>query len=189
MSETTPKPPKKEKERRQTPEERQQALRYNHMMYGLTANEKMRSPRKVDYGAPYLAAPKFQALIAAFKKASVGSFEVTQGGRSHSVTTEEGQISFNGKVFCYTRHLNRFEDNLLVDLNAALQFEESEVFVHLLFAILRSFPELGAPRLVYGNRTFYLDGETLKTAIQTVGPNLLMGSFPHGRVVQPKARP
>ena len=53
--------PKKVKDKKQTPEERSEALRYNQIMYGRTAGEMQLMPRKVDYGASFLKHPSSRA--------------------------------------------------------------------------------------------------------------------------------
>ncbi len=178
------KAPKKPKEKRQTPEERQKALRYNHMMYGPTAGEARPTAKKVQHGSAYLQHPKFQALMAAFKKGLTYRFEVTDKGRSYPIATEESQISFDGKVLYYARPSNRHEDHLLLDRVVALQNQTTDALVHLVFAVLRSLPELDTPPLTYLNRQFYLGAISLDTDIDREGANLLMGSFKHQRVVE-----
>lgn len=179
--------PKKEKEKKQTPEERLQALRYNHMMYGPTAGEPRPAARRADYGAAYLKHPKFQSLMTAFKKGTPFTFEVTDKGRTFPIATDGTQITFDGKVVFYSRYLNRYEENLLLDRSVALQCQSIEAFVHLVFAVIRSLPELEAPALSHFQGQFYLDGETLDVGIAASGPNLLLGSFRHGQAAE-KAR-
>jgi hypothetical protein len=176
--------PKKAKEKKQTPEERLQALRYNHMMYGPTAGEMRPAAKKVNYGAAYLNHPKFQGLLEAFKKGTAFRFEVTDKGRAYPIAAEESQLSFDGKVIFYSRHLNKYEDHLLLDRTAALHFQGIEAFVHLVFAVLRSFPECEGPALSYFQNQFYLGGETLDAGIAEAGPNLLLGSFRHGKAAE-----
>jgi hypothetical protein len=62
MADTPTKAPKKEKVQRQSAEDRLAALRYNHMMYGPTEGEAKLTPKKVNYGAPFLKHPKFMWL-------------------------------------------------------------------------------------------------------------------------------
>ena len=176
------KAPKKAKEKRQTPEERLEALRYNHMMYGPTAGERRPAAKKVNFGTAYLNHPKFQSLIAAFKKGAAFKFEVTDKGKVYAVATEESHLSFDGKVIFYSRHLNKYEDNLLLDRTVAVHYQAIDAFVHLAFAVLRSFPELEAPPLSYLQNQFYLGSETLDVGIAEQGPNLLLGAFKHSRV-------
>lgn len=178
------KAPKKEKEKKQTPEERLQALRYNHMMYGPTAGEMRPAAKKVNYGSAYLSHAKFQALLAAFRKGAASRFDVTDKGRAYPIATEESQLSFDGKVIFYSRHLNKYEDHLLLDRSAALHYQGVEAFVHLVFAVLRSFPELEGPALSYFQGQFYLGGDTLDVGISESGPNLLVGSFKHSKVLE-----
>ncbi|GLH70993.1 hypothetical protein GETHPA_25260 [Geothrix rubra] len=181
------KAPKKEKEKKQTPEERLQALRYNHMMYGPTAGEMRPAAKKVNYGTAYLNHPKFQSLLAAFKKGTAFSFEVTDKGRAYPIATGESHLSFDGKVVFYSRHLNKYEDHLLMDRSVAVHCQGIEAFVHLVFAVLRSFPDLEGPALSYFQNQFYLGGDTLDAGIAESGPNLLLGSFRHGQAAE-KAR-
>lgn len=178
------KAPKKVKEKKQTPAERQEALRYNHMMYGPTAGERRPTTKKVNYGTPYLGHPKFQALMMAFKKGTTSKFEVTDKGRTYVIATDGSHISFDGKTIYYSRPANRHEENLLLDRAAATQFQTIEAFVHLVFAVLRSFPELGAPVLSHLNHQFYYGAETLDAGIAEQGPNLLMGSFKHQKALE-----
>ncbi|HEX9011570.1 MAG TPA: hypothetical protein VF804_14465 [Holophagaceae bacterium] len=176
--------PKKEKEKKQTPEERLQALRYNHMMYGPTAGERRPAAKRADYGAAYLKHPKFQSLLAAFKKGAAFAFEVTDKGKTYPIATAESQITFEGRVLFYSRHLNRYEENLLLDRSVALQAQGIEALVHLVFAVVRSFPELEGPALTHFQGQFYLGGATLDIGIAESGPNLLLGSFRHGQAAE-----
>jgi hypothetical protein len=178
--------PRKEKEKKQTPEERLQALRYNHMMYGPTAGERRPAGRRADYGAPYLKHPKFQSLMTAFKKGTAFTFEVTDKGRTFPIATDGTQITFDGKVVFYSRHLNRYEENLLLDRSIALQCQSIEAFVHLVFAVIRSLPGLEVPALSHFQGQFYLEGETLEVGIEAAGPNLMVGAYRHAKV---QARP
>jgi len=179
MTSNPGKAPKKVKEKKQTPEERQEALRYNHMMYGRTEGELKRIPKKVDYGVAYLKHPKFISLMTGFKNGSPFKFEVTASAKVYTIATEDAQILFNGKVIFYSRPLNRYEDNLLLDRAAAAQFQTTEAFVHLVFAVLRSFPELGAPTLTYQHATFYQGPEALESGSPDQGSNMLIGPFKH----------
>lgn len=178
------KPPKKPKEKRQTPEERQKALEYNRMMYGPTAGEVRPTVKKVQHGSAYLQHPKFQSLITAFRKGLAYRFEVTDKGRTYAIATAESQIAFDGKVLYYARPSNRHEDHLLLDRSVAIQYQTTDALVHLVFAVLRSFPELEAPPLTCLNHQFYLGAETLDTDLERQGANLLMGSFKHQRAVE-----
>ena len=183
MTANPAKPPKKVKEKKQTPEQRLAALRYNHMMYGPTEGEMRRTPPKVDYGAPFLKHPKFLALLAAFRNGGTSKFTVTAGEKTFEITAEDGHIAFNGRTVFYSRSLNRYEDNLLLDKPAAVQFQSSDPLVHLVFAILRSFPELeDPPQLHYMNHLFYLGLDALESLAEAQGPNLLIGSFKHTKV-------
>lgn len=171
------KPPKKVKEKRQTPAERLEALRYNHMMYGPTAGERRPAPKKGNLGAAYLSHPKFQALMNAFRKGGASRFEVTEKGKAYAIATEDSHISFDGKVLFYSRPSNRHEDHLLLDRSVAIQYQTVEACVHLVFAVLQSFPELGAPILSHLNHQFYCGAESLEAGIAEQGPNLLLGAF------------
>jgi hypothetical protein len=181
MTSTTPKAPKKQKEKRQTPEERLEALRYNQMMYGPTAGELRPPPRKINYGASYLKHPKFQSLMAAFKKETAFKFDVSDKGKVFTISTDGSHILFDGKIIYYCRPLNRHEHSLLMDRAAVLQYQSNEALVHLVFAVLLSFPELGAPQLTYRYGQFIYGAEPLEAGIATHGPNLLIGSYKHGK--------
>jgi hypothetical protein len=187
MTATPGKAPKKEKVKRQSPEERLEALRYNHMMYGPTAGEFRPPAKKINYGASYLSHPKFQSLMMSFKKGTAYQFDVTDKGKVCTISTDGAHISFNGKTIYYSRPLNRHEDNLLLDRAATVQFQTTDALVHLVFAVLRSFPEFGTPPFYYSNHQFYQGVETLEAAAAEQGPNLLIGSFKHQKV-QEKGR-
>ncbi|BDU70096.1 hypothetical protein GETHOR_21970 [Geothrix oryzae] len=182
MTATPGKAPKKEKEKRQTPEERLEALRYNHMMYGPTAGERRPTVKKVNYGAPYLKHPKFQSLIAAFKKGTAFQFDVTDKAKLCSISTDGSHISFDGKIIFYSRPANKYEDNLLLDRTSTIHYQAYDALVHLVFAVLRSFPELEPPPLSYMGHQFHLGAETLEVGMAELGPNLLMGSYRHSKV-------
>jgi hypothetical protein len=179
MTATPGKPPKKVKEKRQTPAERLEALRYNHMMYGPTAGEMRPAAKKVNYGASYLNHPKFQSLMLAFKKGTAFKFDVTDKGKVYSVSTDGSHIAFDGKTIFYSRPLNKYEENLLLDRTATIQYQTIDALIHLAFAVLRSIPELGTPQLSYMNHQFYYGVETLDTGVAEQGPNLLIGSYRH----------
>jgi hypothetical protein len=176
-------PPKKPKEKRQTPEERREALRYNHMMYGPTAGERRPAAKRMLHGTAYLEHPKFQQLMAAFKQGAAAKFEVTDKGRTFTIATQDAQISFDTKVVFYARPVNRYESNLLLDRAAAVSCQAISAFAHLVFAVFRSLPEIEPPALSYLQNQFYLAGETLDVGIAEQGPNLLLGSF---RTATPK---
>lgn len=182
MSATAGKPPKKEKARKQTPQEREEGLRYIHMMYGPTAGEAKLVARKTNLGSAYLNHPKFQALLEAFKKAGAFQFSVTDKGRSYMIATTAGQITFDGKVLFYAREVNRYEDNLLMDRTTAIQFQNTDALIHLAGAVLRSLPELGPCPLTSINHKLYFGPESFETAAAENGPNFLVGSFKHKRV-------
>lgn len=177
MTATAKKAPKKEKEKRQSPEERLEAVRYNQMMYGPTAGELKLAPKKINYGAPYLKHPKFQSLMAAFKKGTAFKFEVSDKSKAYTISTNESQILFDDKVIYYCRPLNRYEQNLLMDRASIIQNQANEALVHLVFAVIQSFPELGPVRLAYRQSQFYYGPEPLEAGMAAQGPNLLVGSF------------
>jgi hypothetical protein len=182
MSAPADKAPKKEKVKRQTPEERLEAMRYNHIMYGPTDLERRLAPKKIDYGTPYLKHPKFLSLIAALRKGAAFQFEVTAADKVFTIATEGGQVTFNGRVIFYSRALNRYEDNLLLDRISASQFQTTDAFIHLIFAILRSFPEMGPVQLQHQRHRLYYGMEALESTDSNQGSNLLIGSFKHTKV-------
>ncbi|WP_005036718.1 hypothetical protein [Holophaga foetida] len=179
MTASAKKAPKKEKDRKQSPEERLEANRYNQMMYGPTAGELRPVPKKTNYGAPYLKHPKFQELMTAFKKGSAFKFDVSDKSKVYTVSTRESQILFDDKVIYYCRPLNKHEQNLLLDRSVTIQHQTNEVLVHLVFAVLQSLPELGPMQLSFRLNQFQYGSETLEAGIATQGPNLLLGSFKH----------
>jgi hypothetical protein len=182
MTASPGKAPNKEKEKKQTAEERLAAMRYNHMLYGPTAGEMRPVAKKVDYGASYLKHPKFLGLMAAFKKGAAFEFNVTDKGKVCTIATQESHISFDGKIIYYSRPLNRHEDNLLLDRTTTIQFQRIDAFVHFVFAVLRSFPELGTPKLSYLRHQFHHGAEPLEDGVAAQGPNLLIGSYKHNNV-------
>jgi hypothetical protein len=184
MTTSPGKAPKKEKEKRQTPEERMEALRYNHMMYGPTPGEVRPISKKVNLGTSYLKDPKFQSLMTAFKKGTAFQFNVTDKGKVYTIATDGTHITFDGKAIYYSRTLNKHEDNLLMDRTAVVQYQSTEALVHLAVAVLRHLSELGAPRLVYLNHEFYYGAETLESGAAEFGPNLLIGSFKHQKAAE-----
>ena len=169
--------PRKGKAKSQTPQERQAALRYNHMMYGPTPGEFRPATKKIDYGAVYVKHPKFQDLITAFKNGSSFQFDVNDKGKSYTISTDSAQILFDGRVAFYSRQLNRFERSLLVDKLVLMQYQAVEAFVHLVFAVIRSFPELGTPQLTHKNNVFFYANEELRSGIEEQGQNLMIGSY------------
>jgi hypothetical protein len=179
MAANTGKPPKKEKPRRQTAEERQQMLAYHRTMYGPTSDELRSAVKKVDWGAPYLKHAKFLSLVAAFRLGGTSEFSVTDKGRTFVVATEGGHLRFHGAVLFYASPVNRYESSLLLDRTTAQRFQEIEAFAHLVLAVLRSFPETGAPRLRVVNKEFWLGEERLEAGLATDGPNLRIGDFRH----------
>ena len=176
------KAPKKVKEKKQTPEERLEALRYNHMMYGRTEREMTLKPKKVDYGASFLKHPKFQSLMSAFKNGTAFKFDITIGDQLFSVDTDGSHISYDGKILCYSRPLNKFEDNLLLDRTTAIKLQATDAAVHLMFAVLRSLPELADHQLTYQHREFYHGASPLDAIAEDQGSNLLLGCFRHNKV-------
>ena len=173
--------PKKTREKGRTPQERLEHMRYNQIMYGRTQTELKHAPKPVDYGASYLRHPRFQALITAFRKGTAASFEVTANGNTTLIATDGSQISFGGKTLFYSRPLNRHEENLFLDRTAAVRLQESDPAVHLVFAVLKSFPELGSPGLLYLYRKFYLGNESLESSPLGEGTNMLLGPFRHSK--------
>ena len=177
MSTTPEKPIKKEKAKRQTPEERLKSLQYNHMMYGPTAGEVRPTAKKVDYGAPYLKHAKFLTLMTAFKQGVSSEFNVSEKNKSYTISTDGTHILFNKIIIYYSRSLNKYECSLLLDRSAAIQYQSIDAFVHLALAVLRSLPELGTPQLRFANKEFYYGTEKLETGIAENGPNLLIGPY------------
>jgi len=186
MTSVEKKAPKKVKDKKRTPEEQLALSRYNHMMYGPTAGELRVAPKKVNYGPPYLKHPKFQSLMAAFKIGSDYKFEVSEKGKTHTISTTDSQILFNDRVIYYCRPLNKYEQNLLMDRSSVIHYQANEAFVHLVFAVIQSFPDLGPSSLAYKLNQFYLGAETLEAGIAQQGPNLLMGSFRHLKAQEKK---
>lgn len=140
------------------------------------------APKKVDYGVSYLKHPKFQSLMAAFKKGTTFSFDINAGGKNFSITADGSQIAFNGRTLFYSRALNRHEDNLLLDKASAIQHQTNDAVIHLIFAVIKSFPELGTPALQYQHRKFYTGNDTLESSALDQGANLLIGAFKHTKV-------
>jgi hypothetical protein len=181
MNEIPEKAPKKIKEKKQTPEQRLEAMRYNHMMYGRTENEMKHLPKRVDYGAPYLKHQKFQDLMTAFKNGNSYKFDITANDKVYPVATDGSHISFDGKTILYSRPLNKYEDNLLLDRAQAIQFQATDAVVHLVFAVLRSLPELGDHSLSFRGRKFYVGSATMDSGRVAEGSNLLIGSYKHNK--------
>jgi len=187
MTAKSEKAPKKEKVKKQTPEERLEAMRYNHMMYGPTAGERRPIAKKVNYGSAYLTHPKFQSLITAFKKGTSFKFDVTDKGKTYTISTDGSDILFDGKTMFYSRASNKYEDHLLLSRVSLTQYQTVDALVHLAFAVLRSFPELAGHPLVYQQHQFFIGAETLETGVAELGPNLLVGSFRHSKVMEKPA--
>ena len=181
MTTTPGKAPKKEKVKKKTPEERQEGLRYIHMMYGPTAGEQSQVTRKINLGSAYLKHPKFISLMTAFKKGTEFQFSVTDKNKSYVIATDGTHILFDGKTIFYCRQLNRYEDNLLMDRVISIQYQTTDAFIHLASAVLRSLPELGASQLSYINHKLYYGPESLETAAAEHGPNFLVGSYRHSK--------
>lgn len=180
MAANPDKAPKKVKEKRQSPEERLQALRYNRMMYGPTSGEPRPVTRKTNYGASYLSHPKFQSLMTAFKNGTAFQFEISDKGKAFTISTDGSHLHFDGRIVFYCRPLNKYEHHLLLDRSSLLHYQANEALVHLAFAVLKYFPELEAPKLTYVLGEFYLEGERLEAGVAAHGPNLLLGSYKHG---------
>jgi hypothetical protein len=180
MTGNSAKAPKKEKEKRQTPQERLEAMRYNHMMYGPTEGELKLNPKKVDYGASFLKHPKFQSLMVAFKNGTSCKFDITANGKLSTIATDGSHITFDGKVLFYSRALNKYEDNLLLDRGPAIQLQTTDPVVHLVFAVLRSLPEI-AEQLSYQHHKFYHGTGSLETSSTEQGSNLLLGPYKHNK--------
>ncbi len=151
------------------------------MMYGPTEGELKMNPKKIDFGASFLKHPKFQNLISAFKNGTAFQFDISANGKAFTIATDGSHISFAGKTICYSRPLNRYEDNLLLDRAASIQLQTTDAVVHLVFAVLRSFPELGEHGLQYLHHKFYHGNSSLETSADQEGSNLLMGSYKHNK--------
>lgn len=182
MTELPEKAPKKVKEKKQTPQERLEAMRYNHMMYGRTEGEMKMTPKKIDYGTPYLKHPKFQNLMSAFKRGSEFKFDVTAEGKIITIATDSSHITFDGKTIYYARPLNKHEDTLFLDRATSIQYQTVEAMVHLVFAVLRSFPEIDEPQLQYQRHKFYHGNDCLELVATSQGSNLALGVYKHNKV-------
>lgn len=187
MTAIAKKAPKKGKEKKQSTEERLEALRYNHMMYGPTAGELRPVPKKSNYGASYLNHPKFKNLMTAFKNGSEFKFDVSNKSKVYTISTDGSHILFDGKIIYYCRPANRYEHDLLMDRASMIQYQANEAFVHLAFAVLKSFPELETHQLSYVQNQFYWGTETLEVSVAAQGPNFMIGSYRLGKT-QEKAR-
>jgi hypothetical protein len=179
MSESPKNTPRKVKEKRQQPPDMTESVNYSHVMYGWTPNERRMLPKRVDHGASYLAHPKFQSLMEAFKKGQSFTFEITTNGVTCPVATDGTYITFKGRTLFYSRSLSKQEDNLYLDRKGVVQFQTQEPAVHLVFAVLRSLPELGDTRLRYHNRRFYQGMDDLETDAGDAGASLLLGTYRH----------
>jgi hypothetical protein len=181
MTENAGKAPKKVKDKKQTPEERLEAMRYNHMMYGPTDGELKMNPKKVDYGASFLKHPKFQSLMTAFKNGTVFKFDISAEGKLSSIATDGSHITFDGKVLFYARALNKYEDNLLLDRSSAVQLQTTDAVVHLVFAVLHSLPEIDSAPFCYLHHKLYYGTGSLETSSTEQGSNLLVGPYKHNK--------
>jgi len=181
MTGNTEKAPKKVKDKKQTPQERLEAMRYNHMMYGPTDGELKMTPKKIDFGASFIKHPKFQSLMTAFKNGTEFKFDITANSKIFTIATDGSHITFDGKVVFYARPLNKYEDNLLLDRGSAVQLQTTDAVVHLVFAVLRSLPELGEPALSYLHHKFYHGTGSLETSATDQGSNLLIGIYKHNK--------
>lgn len=177
MTATPGKAPKKQKAKQQTEAERLEGLRYIRMMYGPTAGEKSLVSRKTNLGAAYLAHPKFQSLMAAFRKGEAFQFNVTHKEKTFVVAAEGSQILFDGRTLYYSRPANRFEHSLLMDRTTVVLYQANEALVNLAVAVIRSLPDLEAPPITYINHKVYYGSEALEAVAAEQGPNLLVGSF------------
>jgi hypothetical protein len=181
MSGTSEKAPRKPKEKKEPPPDMTESIRYSRIMYGRTTTELKLIPKRVDYGALYLRHPKFQNLMAAFRKGSAAQFDVTAGDSAFTIATDGTSISYQGKVLFYTRPLNRYEDNLFLDREAAVLFQAREPAVHLVFAVLRSFPELADSEIHYQYHKLFRGDESLESVPAGPGTNLLLGAYRNAR--------
>lgn len=176
--------PKKPKEKRQTPAERQEALRYNQMMYGPTAGERRAIARKVHQGAAYLQHPKFVALMSAFRKGAAFRFEVTEKAKTYTLSAEGAHLCVDGKVLFYSRPSNRHEDHLLLDRAVLLQYQTVDAVLQFAAAVMRSQPDLEAqPLSSLGSQLFY-GPDALDADLDSQGSNLMIGAYRHGRIVE-----
>jgi hypothetical protein len=181
MDEPKEKPAKRPKDHRPTAAERLENLRYNQMMYGRTSTERKMQPKRVDYGASFLKHPKFQGLMAAFRKGAAASFEVTAGETTSTIATDGVQITFNDRTLFYSRPSGKNLGHLFLDRAAAVQLQGNEVVVHLVFAVLHSFAELEDPGVLYLYHKFYQGPESLESGPSGPGTNLNLGTFKHTR--------
>ena len=175
MAEATKKAAKKVKEVKQTPEARLEAMRYNHMMYGPTEGELKLAPKKVNYGASYLKHPKFQSLVTAFRNGNAFKFDILTDGKLITIGTDGTHLQYDGRTLFYTRPMNKHEDNLFLDRATAIQVQSQDAAVHLTFAVLRSFPELGEPELTYQHHKFYNNTGALEFDTSDQTTNLMLG--------------
>jgi hypothetical protein len=171
----------KQKQKREAPPDMTESIRYSRIMYGRTTTELKLLPKRVDHGASYLRHPKFQNLMAAFRKGAEAQFEITAGDAVSVIATSGGSITFQGRVLFYTRPQNHYENNLFLDREAAVQFQGQEAAVHLVFAVVRSFPELGDAGIRYQYHKLYHGDEVLESVSTGLNANILLGAFRNGR--------
>ena len=184
MAEGTKKAAKKEKEKKQSPEARLEAMRYNHMMYGPTEGELKLAPKKVNYGASYLKHPKFQSLVTAFRNGNAFKFDILTDGKLVTIATDGSHIQYDGRTLFYARPLNKHEDNLFLDRASAVQLQTLDAAVHLTFAVLRAFPELGEPELTYQHHKFYHGTDALEFGTTEQTSNLMVGTFKSHKTIE-----
>jgi len=98
-----------------------------------------------------------------------------------TIATNGTSISFQGRVLFYTRSQNHYENNLFLDREAAVHFQDLEAAVHLMFAVVRSFPELGDAALRYQYNKLFHGDQTLESAPTGLTANVLLGSFRNNR--------
>lgn len=177
MSGTSEKATRKPKQKREAPPDITESIRYSQIMYGRTTTELKMLPKRVDYGGSYLRHPKFQNLMAAFRKGAEAQFEITARDTVSTIATSGGSITFQGRVLFYTRRQNKYEDNLFLDREAAVQFQDLEAAVHLVFAVVRSFPELGDAAIRYQYRKFFHGDQTLESGSTGLSNNPLLGTI------------
>jgi hypothetical protein len=171
----------KQKQKREPPPDITESVRYSQIMYGRTTTELKMLPKRVDYGGSYLRHPKFQNLVAAFRKGTESQFDITTGDTVCTIATDGTTISFQGRKLFYTRPQNHYENNLFLDREAAVQLQTQEAAVHLVFAVVRSFPELGDTAIRYQYRKFFHGDESLESAPTGLTANLMLGAIRNHR--------
>jgi hypothetical protein len=179
-TETVKKKDKKEKKKK-VAYDKKAHLDYNKLMYGPLGCEQKRLAPKVNYGAGFQGSEKFKALISAFKNNTSYKFEVKIQDKNYVVATDGIHISFDNIVVCYSRPSNRFEDLLLLDRNSLIQHNNTVGVIHLVFGVLKAFPEL-KHMLTYVQHKFYWGAESVdKASDAQYGSNILVGAFKHQR--------